>query len=341
MRRLLCLALMATACTVGGPSEPAASAAVPPIRVSGDSPFAAGCSLPRASRGSAVEPDLAVDPGDARHLAAVWQQDRVVSGAALGNLVATSRDGGRSWRQRALPHLTRCTGATWALASDPWVSIGVGGRVYASSLLITPDTPFLAGVAVSVAGDGGDLWTDPVILQSSDGDQIDKPAVLADPRVRGAAYAVWVTYPRGQQEGRNRVWLARTTDGGRTWSAPQVIRDAGLEDQFNLLLPGPPGSLFLAFVEASVLSAEPERMPATMSVAVMRSDDRGASWTPPVPAASLPLTSTRDPAGGPVRAFSANLSAGEGGPGRAIPWSRARPRPSSRRSGSPATARSA
>src|SRR3989442_13412460 len=127
---------------------------------------------------------------------------------------------------------------------------------------VTPRTPFRSGLTVSVSTDGGDHWADPVLVQSGADDQIDKPDVLADPRVRGAAYAVWVTYPRGQEAGRNRVWLARTTDAGRTWSAPQVIRDAGLEDQFAQLLPRPSGSLFLTFVEAPVLSLEPAKTPA-------------------------------------------------------------------------------
>src|SRR2546430_828186 len=233
MRRFLCVALVAAGCTVGGPSEPAAAPASP-VRGSAGSPFGAGCAVPGASPGSAVEPDLAVAPGDARHLVAVWQQDRVVRGAALANLVATSRDGGRSWRSRPLPHLTRCSGSpSWTLASDPWVSIGSGGVVYASSLLITPGSPLRSALAVSVSADGGDHWADPVVVQTSADEQIDKPQLLADPRARGVAYAVWVSYPRGQDAGRNRVWLAHTTDAGHSWSGPRVIRDAGLEDQFN------------------------------------------------------------------------------------------------------------
>jgi hypothetical protein len=290
--------------------------------VSAGSPFAAGCSVRDTFRGSAVEPDLAVDPGDARHLAATWQQDRVLSGAALADLVATSHDGGRSWRSQPLPNLTRCTGGQWTLASDPWVSIGAGGVVYASSLLVTPGSPFRSGVAVSASTDGGDHWADPVLVQSSGGDQLDKPAVLADPQTRGVAYEVWVTYPQGQQEGRNRVWLARTTDRGRTWSAPRVIRDAGLEDQFNQLLPLPSGGLLLAFVEGAVLTVDPRAAPAGVGVETIRSRDRGTSWTQPVAAGSSPLTWTRDPRGGRVRAFSANLSAAEGPDGSVyLAWS--------------------
>src|SRR5205807_2554366 len=114
--------------------------------------------------------------------------------------VAISRDGGRTWRSRPLPHLARCTGAPWALASDPWVSIGSGGAVYVSSLLFTPGRPARSALAVSVSADGGGRWADPVLVQSSASDQLDKPDVLADPRVRGSAYAVWVSYPNGQEQ---------------------------------------------------------------------------------------------------------------------------------------------
>src|SRR5438105_2827209 len=152
MRQFLCCAaLVVSSCAIGATGTPQTSPPSGPVRVSSSSPFGSDCSVPGVSRGSAVEPDLAVDPGEPRHLAAVWQQDRVVSGAALGNLVAISRDGGRTWRSRPLPHLARCTGAPWALASDPWVSIGSGGAVYASSLLFTPGRPARSALAVSVS----------------------------------------------------------------------------------------------------------------------------------------------------------------------------------------------
>jgi hypothetical protein len=164
-----------------------------------------------------------------------------------------------------------------------------------------------------------------VILQDSLGDQVDKPELLADPRARGLATAVWVTYPRGQEAGRNRVWLSKTVDGGRTWSAPRVIRDAALEDQFNQLLPTPSGSLVLAFVEGAILSADPKSPAGTVSVETMASDDRGANWTAPVAAASFPFTATHDPTGAPVRAFSANLGAAAGGDGALyLAWSAGR-----------------
>ena len=60
--------------------------------------------------------------------------------------------------RRPLPHLARCTGAPWALASDPWVSIGAGGAVYVSSLIITPGRPVRSALAVSVSTDGGSRW---------------------------------------------------------------------------------------------------------------------------------------------------------------------------------------
>ena len=74
-------------------------------------------------------------------------------------LVASSQDGGRTWRRSTIPGLSKCTGGTADGASDPWVSAGVDGTVYFSGLAphFQGTTP-LSAVVASRSRDGGRTW---------------------------------------------------------------------------------------------------------------------------------------------------------------------------------------
>src|SRR5690349_7907079 len=69
--------------------------------LSGNSPFKpGGCSVPgNPTFDSEAEPSVAVNPKDPSNVIAVWQQDRfAVDGGALSNIVAVTKDGGKTWR---------------------------------------------------------------------------------------------------------------------------------------------------------------------------------------------------------------------------------------------------
>src|SRR3954469_10392929 len=148
---------MLTLMLVLGASLPAAAVARPykvtSLQViSGPSPFAAGC--PGAAldetriAGAEIEPAITADPGNPRTIVATWQQD-LGQGGSRTDIIATSRDGGRTWERVALPGLSRCTGAGADMATDPWVSAGRGGDVYFSGATIfqSSDPPPAALVA--------------------------------------------------------------------------------------------------------------------------------------------------------------------------------------------------
>ncbi len=112
-----CAAL--TACGGGSDSAPAPAPAPAPVpaptppsvplpplitdtevRVSGDTPFAPGCSgsAPGTEyRNAEVEPQVAVNPLNPGNLVVSWQQDRWLSGGASGIVSAVSFDGGATW----------------------------------------------------------------------------------------------------------------------------------------------------------------------------------------------------------------------------------------------------
>src|SRR5258708_6786973 len=53
--------------------------------------------------GAAVEPTIAVNPTNKKHMVAVWQQDRISNGGALEAGVSYSKDGGKHWHKSKIP----------------------------------------------------------------------------------------------------------------------------------------------------------------------------------------------------------------------------------------------
>ncbi len=327
--------LVASACTSSGhgrspssrsPSPPPSFPfAASPIAVGGKNPFE---SCPRRSgiaSDSEVEPSLAVDPRDPRRLLAAWQQDRNSRGGAQGIVTAWSADGGATWRQALPPHLTRCTGGRYTLASDPVLSMGpdraylsaIGIEVTGSGRALQSSTD----VVVSASADQGRTWGEPVVVVSSRGNSLvslDKETLLADPRTPGTAYAMWVRYanPSPQKEARtNQTFFSRTTDGGRTWSAPALAYGGNTESQFHQLVELSDGALLDAFIEAPSLS---DRAPFPARLSVIRSVDAGTTWSDPVTAANVSFTVVVDPTGQDrVRATGQGILAAAG-PGGAV-----------------------
>ena len=131
--------------------------------------FAAGC--PGAAfdatmiTGQEVDREsITVNPANPRNIVGTWKQD-VGPDSTRSDLVASSRDGGRTWRRSTIPASSRCTGGTADGASDPWVSAGVDGTVYFSGLAphfqgMTP----LSAVVASRSRDGGRTWRVPATL---------------------------------------------------------------------------------------------------------------------------------------------------------------------------------
>jgi Neuraminidase (sialidase) len=280
-----------------------------PVRVSGPSPFWDGCEgsalRSRVYRGSAVEPMLAVDPRDPRHLVAAWQQDRIATAAASGVLAAVSRDGGRTWTTSS-PTFTRCTAGTPAnggarvVAADPWVTIAPNGDVYVVVLALNafagPET--VSAIAVSKSADGGATWSDPVALTR---DPIaagfnDKPTITADPFDASYVYAVWDRDFLASQTASGLVeaplHFARTTDGGLTWESPRIIYSApGARTIGPTIVVLPNGALVNVFGRA-LPSAAGE---LSYDLALIRSTDRGATWSEPLSASDMVLAPLQDP----------------------------------------------
>ena len=280
---------------------PRASVGDSQVRVSASSPFDAGCDVVSPGStvyaGAEVEPQLAIDPQDPAHLIGVWQQDRWSDGGARGIRTGTSFDGGLTWSLTQAP-LSRCTGGNvvnggnYARASDPWVAIGPDRIAYQIAIAFTGATlapGATSAVLASRSIDGGRTWSAPATLIRDVGSAFnDKESIAADPLAAGFAYAAW---DRLEQGSHGPSWFTRTTDGGGTWEAARRIYDPGLRNQTlnNQIVVAASGAnagtLYDFFTEFQVGESE-----TTRHFAVVRSNDRGVTWSAPVTiAASLPV----------------------------------------------------
>ena len=287
-------------------APPPAPAAVPGL-VSGPSPFAVACGGAGGTLylNAEVEPHLAVSPRDANHLIGVWQQDRWSNGSARGNATAVSFDGGATWSRRLAP-LSACSGGTAAnggdfeRATDPWVTIALDGTAYQMSLS-TSGASFAPGSAnamlVSRSTDGGLTWSAPVALIRDTAPYFnDKNAITADPTDSRYVYAVWDRLEQGRG---GPTFLARTTDGGLNWEPARTIFDPGPSAQTigNLVAVRGDGTALNLFTQLTTSGGAPDGTGATVTghLAVLRSTDKGASWSAPVRIAELLAIGVVDP----------------------------------------------
>jgi len=274
-----------------------------PVVVSGLSPLAAGCEL-SVSPGIAyinaeVEPFIAVDPRAPDHFLGVWQQDRWSNGSARGLVTATSFDAGRTWQKSAAP-LSRCTGGSPAngqdfrRASDPWVTFASNGVAFQIGLTVgrDPGEGSINAIAVSRSRDGGLTWDAPIALRRDDDPMLnDKESITADPTDARYVYAIWDRVSVGT-EAEGPVWFARTADGGDSWEVARIIYDPGptrstLNNVISVL---PDGTLIDTFTEF-----DNSGNPTLPRLRMLRSVDRGATWSPPTDIATILSVGTIDP----------------------------------------------
>jgi hypothetical protein len=259
------------------------------IPLSGQSPFAEGCApggqVGTAIPNTSVEPFVAADPANPDHLVGVWQQDRWTNGGASGTLAAVSTDGGWNWTL-SVPRFTRCTGGVWDRASDPWVSIAPDGTVHQIALGIRgflTANPSNSVLAVR-SKDGGLTWSDPVtIVQDTDGNE-DKETITADPADARYVYAVW---DRSDPGNRQPAYFSRTTDGGATWEPARVIYDGGGGTYST-------GNIIVVLPDGTLVDMMNLYRGSGQSVMVMRSQDRGFTWSQPAIVSAVQTTGTLD-----------------------------------------------
>jgi hypothetical protein len=309
----------------GGISHPSSSSSGPvSAQVSGASPFSASCGNTAATgesftAGSGIQPQIAAIPGGA--VVGVWEQDRWSGLGARGILTARSGDNGATWSTAQALGFSKCAagagpGAGYDRASDPWVTFGGSGVMYASALAFSA-TGFLAAgglsaVLVSRSADGGATWGAPVAVQTDTNGNAspfyfnDRDSITADP-ANGNVYLVWdrITDAGGIS---NPAYLALWTTASATWSK-KVLYDPGVangvgNEAFNNEIVVLPTGVVLDFFTLLNFSA------STAALQVVRSTDQGVSWsTTPVTVASIQTVGTTNPiTGGMMIRDSPNMA---------------------------------
>ncbi|MGL4233249.1 MAG: hypothetical protein ACRDAM_22670 [Casimicrobium sp.] len=270
------------------------------------SPFSAGCdgvASPGATlnRGAEVEPHIARNSANEDHLLASWQQDRWSNGGAAALGGAVSFDGGKNWASTPAP-FSRCAGGNAAnggdydRATDPWSAIGNDGTAYQMALAFSGDTfaaNSVSAMIVARSTDGGRNWQTPVTLVRDASPSVfhDKNMMIVDPIDLRFAYAVW---GRLSPDGSGPAWFSRTTDRGATWETSRGIYDPGARNQTfgNNLAMASDGTLVNVFLEIR----RNERLEIVGGqMKMVRSTDRGVTWSTPIVIAEYLGIGARDP----------------------------------------------
>jgi hypothetical protein len=310
------IALLAMAALATSASAVSFSVA-PPTLLSGPSPFAS-CTIggPGTNYVNAeVEPWVAINPTNANNIIAVYQADRWSNGGAHGLVAAVTHNftqpGGPTWNH-TFAHFSFCSGGTvvnggdFERASDPWVTFASNGDVYQSSLSTSSDG-LKSAILVSKSTNGGDTWSEPTTLirDTSVFNFNDKESITADATNSNFVYAVW---DRSRKPGENAEFnalhafafrgdamFARTTNAGASWEAPRIILPTNANQQTvgHQIVVLPDGTLVDVFARQIGSNLEPT--PNTFRESVVRSTDKGATWSRVIDISTLELVPVRDP----------------------------------------------
>jgi len=309
--------VLLTVMAVSGASAGSYSSTAP-VQASGVSPFA-GCTADNVAGqvgtnipNSEVEPWIDVNPTNANNVVGIYQQDRWSNGGARGLVASVSTDGGVSFTQVVIPRVSACSGnPIYARATDPWLSFAPNGDLYAMSLSLSADLRRSA-MLVSKSATGGSTWGDPTVLidETSDFNLNDKNSLTADSTDSNFVYAVWdrIRHPgqRGSLEHpnfnalhafsfRSDIMFSRTTNGGMSWEPARAIfmPKANLFTIGNQIAVLPNGHLVNVFTMFRGSGVQPNDKQSFM--ALIRSTDKGVTWSQPIIVDNLFFTGVTDP----------------------------------------------
>ena len=206
-------------------------------------------------------------------------RDLYLACQARGGAVAVFRspDGGRTWRRPV-----RVSGGGGGAADHPILAVDRsegprGGTVYVTFAQLlpvaAPDRKPRFGTAVASSRDGGRSFSAPAFLRHKGLNQQPFDAtVLAD----GTLVLLFMDYASFERPlARRQAWAARSVDGGRSFSIAALPFEppGGLTP---VPLAADPAAAHRGRLYLAVAGLEPRE--AGGALAVLRSDDGGASW---------------------------------------------------------------
>lgn len=258
------------------------------------------------------ETAIAVDPNNALRIVA-GANDYVprtwactISGtpcSALGDGYSGtyfSNDGGQHWccvstdpthLGTLIPGVERLTGGIYDAGGDPDVAFDSRGNVYYSGLgFDRTSPPNTVAVNRGTFNGAGELsWGPPTFINQTTSPSTlnDKPWIAVDSNpsspFRDRVYVTWTRFIFQAGTGRyvqSPISFVYSTDGGKTFSSPQLISGNVLYGQGSHPTIGPDGTLYVFWDGAT-------RRATLDSTWVVKSMDGGVTWSKPVAVSQL------------------------------------------------------
>jgi hypothetical protein len=241
------------------------------------------------SNGADKESPIAVNPANPKNMVVAWW-----GGLGKGIATAVTLDGGQNWQQVIVPGITQAAGGIYAAAFDPWLAFTSRGELYLSTLPGPSSARINDAVLVSKSLDGGLHWANPTTLDPLLED--DKSSITADPTDSRFAYAVWDQQHEQASKNFTMIGFARTTDDGATWEPARTIFDAGSNNRVAdpVIAVLPDGTLTCAFVYLPFSNGVGSGQKNGV-LSVIRSTDKGQTWSAIVQGPTVPVFQITDP----------------------------------------------
>lgn len=183
-----------------------------------------------------AEVSVAINPKDPDNIIGASLQYGNAPKPPIVGYLYVSKDGGKTWK--SVPN--QSVENLWQ--GDDALAIGRDGSAYHAylsfnGLYTSSPTHAASGIFVSASPDGGLTWGEPVPVINHINTVMpfeDKPAITADgvegSRYKGNVYLSWTrfdVYKGTDPECRSHIYFSRSDDGGKTFSMPMRITDAG------------------------------------------------------------------------------------------------------------------
>jgi hypothetical protein len=218
-----------------------------------------GLNIVAAYNTSANQP-LMVIPGGLQYVR------RFLSGFSV------SHDGGLSWSSGFFPPVA---GSPFTFG-DPSIDVDRHGNFYFAGL--GANAAGLPTIQVNRSTDGGDTWSDAVVVQQDNGGDKEWLAVGPDPadRSRDNVYVTWTSF----QTSGAQLRFGRSFDGGATWETKTIFSPAANPDPTkpqNALQFSTPyvdqhtGRLYVPFFQYSNSDVD--------FIRILKSDDAGQTFS--------------------------------------------------------------
>jgi hypothetical protein len=212
-----------------------------------------------------------------------------------------SNDGGATWCCASnlngsslgtlIPGVTRLTGGQYDAAGDPAVAFDSRGNVYYAGLGFDRTAPpNTVAVNKGTFDNNGNLtWGAPTFINQTNAPSTinDKEWIAVDSHAtspfRDRVYVTWTRFLFNPVQGfyvQSPIAVAYSTDGGHSFSSPQLIVGNVLYGQGSRPVVGPDGTVYV-FWDGST------RLATLDSIWVVKSRDGGVTWSKPVAVSQL------------------------------------------------------